>query len=189
VEAKRCSRTMLLRSQGASASGFSLPEVLIVSVIGSLMLLSAVGLIASHTRTSSRMEAKMRTHDTWARIQFLLDQEIQESACISASNSSTLVLSLPPCSAPQATITYTQSGTNLLRTGPAIDNNDGSLILNTTSTDIVTSDLTPQSGFTVSTPDSRGAEYTISITDPTGFSFTNQGKSSAAQTRSRIIDN
>lgn len=189
MEAKTLSKKIGWHKQIIGEPGFSLPELLVVSVVGSLILLGAVEIIASHTRTSTRMEAKIRTHDVWTRIQFLLDQEIQEAACTSATNASTLVLSLPPCSAPQDTITYTLSGSNLLRTGPTVNTADGSLIFNTTSTDVITSNLTPLNGFSVKTPDSRSAEYTLSITDPTGFSFTNQGKSSAGQTRSRIIDN
>lgn len=75
---------------------FTLPELLIVSVIGGVLLVSAAQLILAHVRTTTRIEGKLRAQDVWTRVQFLLEQEIQESACSTASGSE-LTLKLPPC--------------------------------------------------------------------------------------------
>lgn len=169
-----------------AARGFTLPELLIVSVIGGILLVSAAELILAHVRTSTRIEGKLRAQDVWTRVQFLLEQEIQESACSNASGS-TLTLTLPPCGeATSPTITYSLQGTNLIRTGPTIDSANGSLILNgATSTDTVASNV---SAFSPSTADGRNVAYQLNILDPSGFSFSSEGKSSSAQARSRIID-
>lgn len=83
------------------------------------------------------------------------------------------------------TITYSLQGTNLIRTGPTIDSANGSLILNESSTDTVASNV---SAFTASSADGRNVAYQLNILDPSGFSFSSEGKSSSAQARSRIID-
>jgi prepilin-type N-terminal cleavage/methylation domain-containing protein len=171
--------------QPASAA-FTLPELLIVSVIGGILLVSAAQLILAHVRTTTRIEGKLRAQDVWTRVQFLLEQEIQESACSTASGS-TLILTLPPCGeATSPTITYNLQGTNLIRTGPTIDSANGALILDgSSSTDTVASNV---SSFAPSSADGRNVAYQLNILDPSGFSFSSAGKSSSAQTRSRIID-
>ena len=109
-----------------AAHAFTLPELLIVSVIGGILVVSAAQLILAHVRTTTRIEGKLRAQDVWARVQFLLEQEIQESACSTASGSE-LILTLPPCDdAASPTITYSLQGTNLIRTGPTIDSANGS---------------------------------------------------------------
>ncbi len=165
---------------------FTLPELLIVSVIGGILLVSAAQLILAHVGTTSRIEGKLRAQDVWTRVQFLLEQEIQESACSTASGSA-LILTLPPCDdATSPTITYSLQGTNLIRTGPTIDSANGSLILNgSSSTDTVASNV---SAFNPSSADGRNVAYQLNILDPSGFSFSGEGKSSSAQASSRIID-
>lgn len=183
---KKTSRDLSGNRVNQPFQAFTLPELLIVSVIGSVLLVGAAQLILAHVRTTTRIEGKLRSQDVWSRIQFLLEQEIQESACSSAEGSQ-LTLTLPPCGEPTSpTITYSLKGTNLIRTGPTIDSADGSLILNgLSSTDIVAGNV---SSFFPSSTDGRNVSYQLNILDPSGFSFSSEGKSSSEQTRSRIID-
>lgn len=173
------------QSAGAFQRAFTLPELLIVSVVGGLLLVSAAQLILAHVRTTTKIEAKLRSQDVWARVQFLLEQEIQESC--NSTGGSELTLTLAPCGETTSpTITYSLDGTNLVRTGPKIDSTDGSLLLNdSSSTDIVASNV---SSFTPSSADGQNVSYQLNILDPSGFSFSGEGKSSSAQIRSRIID-
>ena len=170
-----------------SSHGFTLPELLIVSVIGSVLLIGAAELILAHVRTTTKIEGKLRSQDVWTRIQFLLDQEIQESAC-SAASSGELILTLPPCGDPASpTITYRVQNSKLVRIGPAINSADGTLLLKGGAmSDVVAGNV---SAFVPSSPDGKTVSYKLNILDPSGFRFTGEGKASSAQTRSRIIDN
>jgi prepilin-type N-terminal cleavage/methylation domain-containing protein len=182
---KLSSKSFWQKSAGAFQRAFTLPELLIVSVVGGLLLVSTAQLILAHVRTTTKIEAKLRSQDVWARVQFLLEQEIQESC--SSTGGRELTLTLPPCGEITApTITYSLDGTDLVRTGPKIDSTDGSLLLyDSFSTDIVASNV---SSFTPSSADGQNVSYQLNILDPSGFSFSGEGKSSSAQIRSRIID-
>lgn len=177
----------------SSEHGFSLAELLIVVVIGGVLMTGAATMIISHMRSSARSEAIMRLQESWSRVQFLLDQEIQEASGSPSSttcSSLTLTVPNPDVSGSNLTITYSLVGTELRRTGPPV-NSDGTLNgkldndgRTPSSTEIV---MTRVSSFC---PTSSGGDvdYTLGLTDVTGVTYQNQSEVSGARTRSRIID-
>ena len=170
-------------------AGFTLVELLATAVLGGILLVGAAELILSHVRFSARTEAMMRAQDVWTRIQFLMDQEIQEASCLSSTSSSSITLSLPPCGTGARTITYSLSGSNLIRTGPGINVADGSLDLSTAtnSTATVARNISSFSA-SINSDGTEAVTYSLNISDPSGFQFS-QAKTTGARTRSRIINN
>lgn len=164
--------------------GFTLVELLVVSVLGSVVMIAAVQALIGHIRASAVTEAMLRSQDTWSRLQFLLDQEIQEAESLTAAGS-TLTLTMPLVNGSRDSIIYTLSGTNLQRTGPNINAGSGALIPGTTGTATVVGNI---SEFTplLSGSNNRIVTYTLNIQDPSGFKF-RQAKTTAAQTRARIL--
>lgn len=167
-------------------SGLSLAELLVAIFIGAMIFIAASQLLVTHIRTNSRMEAMMRLRDNWGRLQFLLEQEIQESRG-AATSSGSLSLTIPNPSIPSSTtsITYTLTGNALTRTGPPI-NSDGSLNFTLSSnTETILRGIT---GFTVSigSDSSQTVIYTADLVDPTGVGLNQRG--SAATAESRIIN-
>lgn len=182
-------RRRLIRSQQARTNhqGFSLPELLIVIVIGGVLMTGAASMMISHMRSSARSEAILRLQESWSRVQFLLDQEIQEasgSPSSSTCNSLTLTIPNPTGSSSDLTVTYALSGTNLQRTGPPV-NSDGSLDGTASSTtELVMSRVTSFC------PTTNGGEvnYSLALEDATGVTYQNQSQPSGASTRSRVIN-
>lgn len=169
---------------GPEIDGYSLIELLIAVMIGGLMMIGAASMLIAHMQTSSRSEAMNRLQDSWSRIQFLLDQEIQEAiGTPSVSNCSSLTLTIPTTSGGTDTITYALSGTELQRTGVGV-NSDGTLNFGTRRTDLLMSNVT---SFCPSISDSE-VNYTLALRDVTGVVYQNQSQPSGARSRSRVID-
>lgn len=164
--------------------GFSLVELLVVSVLGSIITIAAAQVLIGHIRSSVSTEAMLRAQDTWSRLQFLLDQEIQEAESFSATGT-TLTLTMPNVNGVVDTITYTLSGTDLTRTGPNINTTNGALMPGTSQEAILVGNVT-EFAPVLSGTNNRTVTYTLNIRDPSGFSF-RQSKSTAAQTRTRIL--
>lgn len=171
--------TPLLPRQG----GFTLVELLVVSVLGSVVTIAAAQVLISHLRASVATEGMLRVQDTWSRVQFLLDQEIQEAERITASGS-TLTLTMPTLEGITDTITYSLNAGNLIRNGPNINAADGSLLPGTSSTDTLVGNVTefePEANTA-----NRTVTYTLNIRDPSGFTF-REAKTTGAHTRTRIL--
>lgn len=177
---------------GSRAPGFTLTELLIVSVVGVVLISSLALLILSYTRSRERIEAITRLQDQWGRVQFLLDQEIQEarattissvtvpSSCPSqASSAAVLVLSPPDVSLP---IIYYRSSDMLRRCGAQVDVNG--LLTSTVSDRLI---LRNVSAFSVDLSDSESPRYTLTLTDGHGFSYTNGSQPSGGISRVRPI--
>ena len=180
-------------------SGFSLAELLVGVVIGSVLVIGAGQLLANHIQTSARLEGLLRSQEKWSRIQRIIDQDIQEAHCIVTSGGS-LVLKLPVSysgsdgsllnACGSSAITYTLSNTTLQRSGPAISAIDGSLDeSNMTSNVTVATNVTEFSVDSVSSSleSSPTVSYTFNVLDPSGYSF-KSSKTSSARARTRIID-
>ena len=172
--------------------GFTLAELLIVASIGMVLIAALVLMVLSYTRSRERIEALTRLQDHWSRVQFLLDQEIQESrvttiASVSvpvscpaaASSSAVLVLKNSDFSAP---ILYYLSGATLRRCGPAIDAN-GQLTASV-SDQLV---LRNVSAMSIDLSDSERPRYNLTLTDSSGYSYTNQSQPSGSISRVRPI--
>lgn len=172
--------------------GFSLTELLVAISIGSIVIVGAAQMLIGHIKSSANTEAMMRAQDTWARIQHLIDQDIQEAECLSTStDNKTLTIELPPCdNSTNKKIIYTLDNEELTRTGPSIQS-DGTL--NTSISPASETVATHVSLFTVSVDQTRApgssaiATYKFNTVDPTGFTFSSQ-KSTEAKSRSRVID-
>lgn len=165
-------------------TGYSLIELLIAIIIGGLMITGAASMLIAHMQTSSRSEAINRLQDSWSRIQFLLDQEIQEAiGTARVNNCSSLTLAIPATSGGTDTISYDLSGTDLKRTGPDI-NSDGTLNFGTSRTDLLMSNVT---SFCPSLSDGE-VKYTLALRDASGVVYQNQSQPTGARSRSRIID-
>lgn len=165
-------------------TGYSLIELLIAIMIGGLMITGAASMLIAHMQTSSRSEAVNRLQDSWSRIQFLLDQDIQEAIGTPSVNScSSLTLAIPTTAGGTDTITYDLSGTDLKRTGPDI-NSDGTLNFGTSRTDLLMSNVT---SFCPSLMDGE-VDYTLALRDASGVVYQNQSQPTGARSRSRVID-
>lgn len=164
-----------------SLQGFTLPELLIATVLACLLMAALVAVVVGHVRSRGRMEAVMKLQDDWTRVQFLLDQDIEESIASSSAGAGTLTLTVAGTNQP---INYYLSGTNLRRSGPTVTVT-GELSPTATSDDLVAERVT---SFVVTLEDTRPS-YTLTLTDPTGASYTNGTQPTGAMMRSRRITN
>lgn len=169
-----------------SRPGFTLPELLIATGLAGLLMAALVAVVVGHVRSRGKMEAVMKLQDDWSRVQFLLDQDIEES--ISSSNAagcapsgSRLSLTVAGTNQP---ITYYLDGTNLRRCGPTVTVT-GELSPTATSDDLVAEGV---SGFVVNLDDPQRPSYTLTLNDPTGASYTNGTLPTGAMMRSRRIN-
>lgn len=166
------------------ASGFSLTEVMVAAAVGTILMTGAVSLIVSHTRTAARSEALMRLQESWSRIQFLLDQEIQEAQETPGMSGCSLELQIPKTTSGYDTVTYARSGNNLMRTGPPVGI-DGTITEGGASSSEVV--MTGVTAF-CPTNDNGEVSYTMTLRDRTGVTYQNQSQPSGARTRSRVIN-
>jgi len=177
------------RAADANAGGFTLTELLMVVVIGSVLMLGTATMLISHIQSSAKMEGSMRLQEAWSRVQFLLDQEIQEARIESGSPSSVactiLSLTIPNPGGTDGSITYSRSADNILtRTGPTI-NADGTLNFGTQAEDEVV--MRGVTSFCPTTSNGR-VGYTMALRDASGVTYQNQSNPSGARSRSRIIE-
>ena len=178
------------------AGGYSLLELLLVSGMGLLLVAVVISVIDGHVRSRTSMEALMRLQDHWSRVQFLLEQDIQESqGSVATSNgcgsgSRQLTIQVPSDTATPAYITYylksQSSGIELWRCGPAVKA-DGDLDFATPSDALVVRRV---GAFSVNTSssDPQRISYTLTLTDPSGATYTNQAQPSGGMSRSRVIN-
>ena len=165
--------------------GYTLTELMIAAVVGSVLMMGAVSMIVSHTRTAARSEALIRLQDAWSRVQFLLDQEIQEArGTPTIASCSSLSFDVPNDSNVLKTITYSLSGTTLNRTGPRV------LATGRLDNDVTDSNQVVMTGVTSFCPtqDTGEINYTMTLRDATGVTYQNRSQPSGAHTRSRIIN-
>jgi type II secretory pathway component PulJ len=102
--------------------GFTLTELLILTGLAGLLMMALVAMVVGHGRSRGEMEAVMKLQDDWTRVQFLLDQDIEESISSSASTGACaagarLTLTVAGTNQP---ISYYLDGTNLRSFGPTI---------------------------------------------------------------------
>ena len=168
-----------------SRPGFTLPELLIGTVLAALLMAALVAVVVGHVRSRRTMEAVMKLQDDWTRVQFLLDQDIEESITSSnasgcASSGARLTLTVAGTNQP---ITYYLEGTNLRRCGAAVTVT-GELSPGATSDELVAERVTR---FEVDLSDPQRPSYTLTLTDPTGAAYTNGTQPTGAMMRSRRI--
>lgn len=170
----------------SGAAGFTLSELLLASALGLVLMGALVSMIVSHVRSRNRMETLLRLQDQWTRVQFLIDQDIQESRPPAAgvqgcgSGDRRLVLEVPGFN---NRITYYLVGTDLWRCGPTIDAN-GTLV-DTPSDALMVRGV---SRFEVNLDDPQRPSYLLSLRDSTGIEYTNRREPSGATSRSRVIN-
>jgi len=185
MAAARSTTTRSLRgNHPAGALGFSLVELLVASVIGSLVVVAAAMVLGPHLRLNQRMEGYTRLQDRWMRVAFLLDTEIQKASSISVgTNSLTLTVPVSGGSLP-STIIYYQQGTTLLRSGPTIDDN-GNLQPASPTTGVVVVDGVAAGGFQPQLKTANSGltlDYAINLFDPNSDATYN-GRGSVARGR------
>lgn len=149
-----------------SPLGFTLTELLIATGLVGLLMMALVAVVVGHVRSRGTMEAVMKLQDDWTRVQFLLDQDIEESIASSntggcAPSGNKLTLTVAGTNQP---ISYYLNGTSLRRCGPAITVT-GELSPTITSDDLVAERV---SRFEVDLSDSQRPFYELTLTDPTG---------------------
>lgn len=167
----------------------TLVELAIVVAVGSIIMLGTASMLISHIRSSAKMEAVMRLQEAWSRVQFLLDQEIQEARIQSGSpsvvNCTSLTLTIPNPAGSDGSITYSISNSGILsRNGPDVSS-DGTLNLSSAN-----SSATLMKGVTRFCPtysDGR-VSYTMALEDASGATYQNQSQPSGARGTIRIID-
>lgn len=190
--------------QSQDMKGFTLVEVLVASAMGALLIIATTTIFVPQLRMHQRLEGRTRLQERWARVQFLLDSEIQEAHTVRVINNMLELTICEPLAMDEfyainanqcsnggsattgtpgndVTITYAldQSKQTLTRDGPSIDQR-GALLIDTPSSSVLTT------GVLVFTPEanSQSVTYTLSFrdpADPNGSTYTN--KSSAARAR------
>ena len=170
--------------------GYTLVEIMIATFLGLVTLTALVTLIMAYVRSRDRVEANMRLQEQWAKLQFLLDREIQESIPVTSNSSvNALCGAITPALSLESPgsrdrIVYYLSGTSLRRCGPSITGNGS---LSTTVTDSLL--LNNVSSFTVDTStDVQRPSFTLTLTDPTGVTYTNQSQPTGTTYRARTIN-
>lgn len=169
--------------------GFTLVELAMVVAIGSIIMLGTASMLISHIRSSAKMEAVMRLQEAWSRIQFLLDQEIQEArvqaSSPSAVNCESLSLTIPNPTGSDGSIVYSISSDGVLsRNGPSVGS-DGTLDFSTTSSSATL--MRRVRSFCPVVSDGR-VTYTLALDDASGATYQNQSQPSGARSRARIIE-
>lgn len=167
-------------------SGFTLSEVLVVSVVGSLLIIITATVLIPQLRMHQRLEGRSRLQERWARLNMLLDTEIQEAHnLVEIPNGLRLIICEPAEEFYTATArctdgylgSTTRGGTpgndivieyrwnasakTLTRTGPSIDR-AGRLLPNTNDTSVVSTGV---ESFTVSLNKPR-VNYSLTFSDP-----------------------
>ena len=160
---------------GSRHASFTLVELLIATFVGLLSLSAIIAIIISYVNSRNRLEASVRLQDNWARLQFLLDREIQESVPVTSASSvstscgsGTIRLSLEVPGNSNRIIYYT-SAANLRRCGPVIDANGN--LGSTVADQLLLNDV---SSFTADTSDPQRPSFSLSLSDAGGVTYTNQ---------------
>lgn len=191
---RRQSRPLIppIRRRGPSplaAAGFTLVELLIAGALAGGLMLALVAVLVGHVRSRRTMEAVMLLQDNWTRVQFLLDQDIEESISSSTlagctpGNGGTARLTLSVAGTSQS-ITYYLAGTNLRRCGPAVTAT-GELSPTATSDELVAEGVT---SLVVNLEDAQRPYYTLTLRDAsTGAVYTNGTQPTGTMMRSRRI--
>jgi prepilin-type N-terminal cleavage/methylation domain-containing protein len=177
------------RARPTAWQGYTLVELLIAVAIGSFLMIGTASMLISHIQSSARMEGLMRLQEAWSRVQFLLDQEIQEARIEAGSpssvNCSSLSLRIPNPAGGEGQITYSRTGDGTLtRSGPSV-NEDGTLDFN-----VQANDEPVIRGVTSFCPTVRDGTvaYTLGLRDASGVTYQNSSNPSAARSRSRVIE-
>lgn len=169
--------------------GFTLPELVVVVVIGSVLMISTASMLISHMQSSAKMEALMRLQEAWSRVQYLLDQEIKEGRISTTlptktSCNNSISLTVPNPMGSDGQITYSHSADGVLkRSGPGVNANgtlDFANLKNETVMRGVTSFCSTNSDGMVS--------YTMELQDARGMIYKNSSEPAGARSRSRIIN-
>lgn len=184
-------------------SGFTLPEVLVVSVIGTLLVIATATVFIPQLRMHQRLEGHSRLLERWARLNMLLDTEIQEAHNLEVISNGLRLIGCEPaedffsattrCS--DGHLGSTRGGTpgndmvieyrfdasakTLTRTGPSIDRT-GRLLPNTSDTSVISTGV---EDFTVSLNKPR-LNYTLTFSDPldpNGARLTQQSSAASNQ--------
>ena len=187
----------------SSSHGLTLVELLVAVVLASIVIIFAGRALILQTRISSRSEAIVRSQDSWNRISFLINQDIEEARCIKEpemGEGTTLTLSMShscediaeDASLDTVDIQYSiNDDGHLERRGPPIKG-DGSLDFDfncdgedeeTKCTSIVSSWV---EDFRVARMNDWRVEYSLTITDPTEIPF--PPRTTSTHVRTRIID-
>ncbi len=184
-------------------AGFTLVEMLVASAMGALLIVATGTIFAPQLRMHQRLEGRTRLQERWARVNFLLDTEIQEAHQVELiPNGLRLVTcklqaniiepdgnqakcsdgATPDTSSPGEDIftDYSLSNGSLVRSGPVIEKT-GSLNMN-----VLEADQVVITGVTEFKPDVKAQDVTYTLSfrdpaDPNGSTYTN--KSSAARAR------
>lgn len=173
--------------------GFTLVELLVVAAGGSLLILAVATVLVQQLRLQHQLEGRNRLQERWARISFLLEQEIQEAHTVIPLSGSESGLQLTICE-PLATASFYaptpssrcsdgpngaadtpgtdvtienrfNAGTRVLsRVGPDVDDQERLIIPGATLTSELSSGVSAFSA-TVQTGGSS-VSYTLSLVDP-----------------------
>jgi hypothetical protein len=190
----------------SSTQGFGLVELLVASAVGALVIIATTTVFVPQLRMHQRLEGRTRLQERWARLQYLLDTEIQESHSVAviANGLQLTTCAVPPnpsdtytfisrCSdgattatgtpGTDVTITYVlDPATQVLRrTGPPINRRGQLDTSSAPNPEILTTGVLE---FMVPNPTNQTVQYTLAFRDPLdpkGSTYTN--KSSAARAR------
>lgn len=83
--------------QAPRSQGFTLVELIVAAAVGSLVIIATTTVFAPQLRMHQRLEGRTRLQERWARVQFLLDTEIQEAYSVALIPDG---LQLTTCAAP-----------------------------------------------------------------------------------------
>lgn len=176
-------RVITSKSENSRLNGFTLVELLVTTIVGSLLAFAGVSIYVQSLRASVRVIQAQQLRDQWARIALLMNADIAES-CSATAAGSTLTLRVIPgfanqasiqpdaviaaCAASNNTIVYTAANGSLTRTGPAINAN-GTLNFANTATNQVLADNATQ--FTPVAPTLFTPSFQLTLSGPLGLIY------------------
>jgi prepilin-type N-terminal cleavage/methylation domain-containing protein len=164
----------------AKANGFTLVELMVSLVIGSLVIVAAVVSVVAHIRSSSNLEAAQSINNDLSRITFFLETEVGEGATITygqsmspcAAGNSLFTINVPNSGGTGATlastpihyfVTGSSPTASLNRCGPPINNN-GTLNYGGGSTAVVVNTNTTIQ--LANSTDPKAITYNLTLWDP-----------------------
>jgi prepilin-type N-terminal cleavage/methylation domain-containing protein len=165
---------------GRGVAGFTLIELMVSVVIGSVLVAGVAGALTAHIRRSSNLEFTQSVRNDLSRLTFLLETEVKEGSAISTGGAvdcavggttSLFTIAVPQLGSTGTTLAtsnihYYATGSGntatLVRCGPPINNN-GTLNFAGTRT---ASNVSTNTTLTVTASTPTSVTYNLTLRDP-----------------------
>ena len=175
------------RSFRGYAEGFTLVEVLIASVVSTILTIAGLSLWQGNIQATTTLLRGQSLRDNWGRVNLFINADISEACGVSASDGAlTLTIKRAPTgvctdSDDVVTVTYQVAGDVLQRTGPPIQR-DGTI---NPEGDVATVDLLTGAAFNPACTTAFQGCYQLTLTSGTTTFTDTNNVASAGRARVR----